>query len=76
MPLGRGNLPAIIQEVQNADPFCMVKVRLAREVVEMLDEGLQKELQAAALFRLERLLHRFSDCELVDVAHGAASRHS
>jgi hypothetical protein len=71
VPFRGGDLAAVIEEHQDAHPFVVRQVRLARVVVQVVDEGFQQELQAASVLRLEALLHGFGDRILVDVAHRA-----
>ncbi len=69
MPLGRGNLPAIVEEVEHAHPLFVGQVMFAREVVQVIDEPVQQLFETAAGLGLECLLHRLCNCELIDITH-------
>jgi len=72
LPLRRRDLPAIVEEGEDAHPLLVREVGLARVVVQMVEQLVQKELETRSFLRLETLLHGVRDRELVDVAHAAS----
>ncbi len=69
MALRCGDLTAIIEEVEHAHPFLVGHVHLAGKVVQVIDKGLEEELEATALLRLEAVLHGLRNGELIYLAH-------
>jgi hypothetical protein len=53
VPLGRGDLPAIIEEHQHLHPLVMGELMFARVVVQMLDQAVKKLLEPASRLGLE-----------------------